>query len=279
MTIEDKLVTWNRIAWALHLVSAVTMSIVATLPATENRREYMLTYQYTSWTDQGLVQENKDAYKLDLAWLITSFSALSFVFQLVADPWIPFYNWKKRVKDGRPNPLRFIEYSISASLMLICIALLSGIRNAMLVAALGLLTAACMLCGLVAEFLLWRSHTDEMIAQRPTYKYFAWAAHLTGWACMIGAYGTLWWSTGVTLSSASLRPPAWVWGIIISQMVLFMSFGAVQLAQFCYDYEGRRQREEPAIYTYAEFWYILLSLTAKFVLAWTIYASALMGDD
>lgn len=299
------LVAINRAAWILHLASAVTMSIVATLPATENRRAYMLTYQYTSWTDQGLEQKYQDAYELDLAWLITSFSALSFFFQFIVDPaveglWARFveavanssarvqlytwvkYDWETRGLRGRPNPMRFVEYAISASLMFICIALLSGIRNAMLVAALAVLTAACMLCGLVAEFLAWRARTDEIRPARPTYQQFAWVAHLAGWVCEIAAYGTVWWSTGVTLASSSNRPPWWVWFIIISQMILFTSFGFVQLLQvaglFAVDERPGEVDPRPT-WHYAEFWYILLSLTAKFLLSWTIYASALMGDD
>ena len=48
--------------------------------------------------------------------------------------------------DNNKNPLRFIEYSFSASIMLIAIALLNGVTDINLITSIGVLTAACQLC-------------------------------------------------------------------------------------------------------------------------------------
>ena len=52
------------------------------------------------------------------------------------------------------NPLRFLEYSISASVMLVAIAVLNGVFDINLVASIAVLTCSCQLSGLVVEYLL-----------------------------------------------------------------------------------------------------------------------------
>ena len=52
------------------------------------------------------------------------------------------------------NPLRFVEYSISASIMLISIALINGVTDINLIISIAVLTASCQLCGLVVEYIV-----------------------------------------------------------------------------------------------------------------------------
>lgn len=59
-------------------------------------------------------------------------------------------------KEIRFNWLRFVEYSISGSLMLIIVALTAGIIDIELIACMFSMSAACMLLGIVAEA-LWRA--------------------------------------------------------------------------------------------------------------------------
>jgi hypothetical protein len=81
---------------------------------------------------------------------------LSFFFQLLAaitdyTGSIFGYKYSEMIEEGR-NPLRFIEYSFSASIMLISIALLNGVTDINLITSIAVLTAACQLCGLAVEF-------------------------------------------------------------------------------------------------------------------------------
>jgi hypothetical protein len=133
------------------------------------------------------------------------------------------------------NWWRFVEYSGSGSLVLITIALLSGIVDVELLVCIFVLAATCMLLGIVAEFALrarnvlakvvehskkWSSvnnlkrgiRTPEQ--QHPLeilgpvldnicdkLKLCFWMSHVLGWACIVVPWGIIlahyaaWWST------------------------------------------------------------------------------------
>ena len=119
-------------------------------------------------------------YGIDLGWLIISFHLLSFAFQLLATltNFKPILGYKySDMIDKNRNPLRFIEYSFSASIMLIAIALLNGVTDINLITSIAVLTAACQLCGLAVEFV-------------KNYK-IKWLLHITGWLQFCWAYGII----------------------------------------------------------------------------------------
>ena len=72
---------------------------------------------------------------LDLGWLIISFHLLSFIFQALAGftdcckDGCCGYKYSTMIEVNGKNPLRFIDYSISASIMLMCIAFLNGVTD------------------------------------------------------------------------------------------------------------------------------------------------------
>ena len=56
--------------------------------------------------------------------------------------------WLKKIKSNE-----IIEYSFSASIMLIAIALLNGVTDINLITSIAVLTSSCQLCGLAVEFI------------------------------------------------------------------------------------------------------------------------------
>ena len=64
-------------------------------------------------------------------------------------------------------------------------------------------------------------------------------------------------------------PPGFVWGIIISLFVLFNTFALNQWLQY-------RQVGRWRNYLFGERQYVILSLVAKSVLAWQIFANTLI---
>jgi len=105
-------------------------------------------------------------YELSLFWLIVSFHLLSFLFQ-IGIPAVDYVANRFRLRYGRSchkhyvkdvlehgvNSLRFIEYSVSASIMLVCLAILSNILKLYSLIGVGVLSCATMLFGLIAEVL------------------------------------------------------------------------------------------------------------------------------
>lgn len=118
-------------------------------------------------------------YKLSLFWLIVSFHALSFAFQ-IGIPVVDFIANRFNLRYGRNchkhyvkdvlergvNSLRFIEYSVSASIMLVCLAILSNILKLYSLIGVGVLSAATMLFGLIAEVLFSDAYLAMDITKR-----------------------------------------------------------------------------------------------------------------
>jgi len=150
------------------------------------------------------------------------------------------------------NDARWIEYSISASVMVVLIAMLTGISD---VAALGAIfgaNAAMILFGLIQERY-----------ERPG------GSLLPFWlGSMIGAVP--WIVIGVYLLSPGLsaEPPGFVYAIYLSLFVFFNSFAVNMWLQY-------RRIGKWVDYLRGETVYAVLSLVAKSLLAWQVFAGTL----
>jgi Heliorhodopsin len=166
---------------------------------------------------------------------------------LVALP--PVRRWYEANLRRERNPARWIEYSLSASVMLILIATLSGIWD--LAAVIGLFAAnsAMILFG-------WLQEKDHDPGGDMTAFWFGTIIGLVPWM-VIGAY---------LLSGDDA--PGFVYGIFVSLFVLFSTFGVNQWLQY-------RQVGRWRDYLFGERAYIVLSLVAKSLLAWQIFANVL----
>lgn len=155
------------------------------------------------------------------------------------------------------NPARWWEYSVSASLMVVLIAMLAGMTEATALLGLFGANAAMILFGLAME----RANLD-----RPTV---TWRPFVYG--CIVGAVPWLAITLQIAVSSANdAPPPAFVIVIFVTLFALFNTFAVNMWLQ----YRGRGRSADPA---FAERSYLILSLTAKTALAWQVYAGALAG--
>lgn len=144
------------------------------------------SYQITRPDDPPLVvtpTTTAVVYKLSLFWLIVSFHMLSFMFQIaipitdyVANRFDTKYGkschmyYVKDVLEKGVNSLRFIEYSISASIMLLCLAILSNILKLYSLIGVGVLCTATMLFGLIAEVLFSDAYLAMDVRKRVEMK-------------------------------------------------------------------------------------------------------------
>ncbi len=156
------------------------------------------------------------------------------------------------------NPARWIEYSVSASIMVILIAMLAGVTNLVALVMMFGANAAMILFGLVMEKVnLGRRETD-------------WLPFVFG--CLIGIVPWI----GIVLqfvfsSGEGDGVPAFVYIIFATLFVLFNCFAVnMWLA-----YRGRGRWRDPL---FVEFAYVTLSFVAKTALAWQVYAGALAGS-
>ena len=175
---------------------------------------------------------DSDYGKLSLAPLVLSFSALSFVFQFAR----PCLGWGESDYldeiERRINWVRWVEYSFSATTMILAVAFVLNIQDVGSVAMLATSTAVTQLFGLVGELMLERkngSYREDLFVA-------AWVSHLSGWILQWGVFFTIFVSFFQSVEQAASNggesPPAFVSVIVLSMAIFFGSFGVVQFFDF-----------------------------------------------
>jgi len=165
------------------------------------------------------------------------------------------FGWYTRNLARQRNDARWIEYSLSASLMIVLIAMLTGIGDVAALIALFGVNASMILFGLIQEHYASPGSGDL----------------LPFWlGCIAGVVP--WIAIGVYLVSpgADASPPGFVYGIFFSLFIFFNVFALNMWLQ--YRRVGRWRD-----YMFGERAYIILSLTAKSALAWQVFFPTLMG--
>jgi hypothetical protein len=159
--------------------------------------------------------------------------------------------WYERNLDARVNYARWIEYSISASIMIVLISMFVGIRDfAALLAIFGVNTAM-ILFGLLME-----RHQRPGAADWTAF----WFGSLAG--------VVPWIAIAVYLLGGPERPPGFVYAITVVELILFFSFAVNMVLQ----YRGVGRWRD---YLTGESTYLVLSVTSKSLLAWLIFANVL----
>jgi hypothetical protein len=152
------------------------------------------------------------------------------------------------------NRFRWIEYSFSATLMIVLISFYTGITG--IAALIGIIgsNVAMILFG-------WLQESENPPGRTTTTMKPFW------FGCIAGA--APWVAIGNNLFGAD-TVPGFVYGIFFSLFVFFMSFALNQWLQYR---EVGRWRS----YAFGEKAYLVLSLVAKSALAWQIFAGSLAG--
>jgi len=150
------------------------------------------------------------------------------------------------------NRFRWVEYSFSATIMVLLIAAYSGITDITAVVAIAGANVAMILFG-------WLQERMNPPGRTTTTMLPFWFGTLVGLAP--------WIAIGINLAGAP-EVPGFVYGILVVQAVFFFSFGLNQWLQ----YRGLGRWRD---YAYGEKVYLVLSLGAKSALAWQIYSGSL----
>ena len=235
---------YNVVAAVAHLVSGTLILILANTFALPVNANYMAGPPGT--TKRQLVHFGD----LRLAWIVAAFFFLSAAAHfLLAGPLRQRY--ESELAKHR-NPFRWIEYSISSSLMIVAIAQLTGIAD--VAALLGLIGVNASMIGFG-----WIQERYEQPGGSLMPFWLGCGAGIIPWL----AIGIYLFSPG-----AGTHAPGFVYGIYVSLFVAFNCFALVQYLQY-------RRVGRFADYLVGEKTYLVLSLAAKSLLAWQIFASAL----
>lgn len=237
----------NAVAATVHLVQAVVVVALSTgfaLP---------VTAAYPQGPPGTPTQDPVVLFDLPTGAAVAAFLALSaLAHALVCTAW-----WRRYILDldrGR-NPARWVEYSLSSSLMIVLIAQLVGISDIAALLALFGVNASMILFG-------WLQERYEEPGDG------GWLPFAFG--CVSGAVP--WVVIAIYLfspgSASSGGPPGFVYAIFFSLFLFFNVFALNQWLQY-------RARGRWRNYVFGERVYIVLSLVAKSILAWQIFAGTL----
>ncbi len=194
------------------------------------------------------------AFGLPLAAATVSFLCLSALAHLViASPW-GWPRYQRELANGA-NRFRWVEYSLSSSLMIVIIAMLPGVQDLAALVALAGVNVAMILFGWLME-----------VANPPGRRTTWWTPFTMG--SIAGAIP--WIVITIYLVGSGSGVPNFVYGIFVSLFVFFNCFAVNQWLQ----YRGRGRWSD---YLFGERVYIWLSLAAKSALAWQLFANTLVG--
>ena len=186
---------------------------------------------------------------------VAIFLGLSAFFHfLVASPQF-FARYATGLSQSR-NYFRWVEYSISSSVMIVLIAQICGVTDVVAIISIFGVNASMILFG-------WLQEKYE------TPGNGGWIPFIFGCIAGIGPWiGLLFYVLAIG-GPGNTKAPAFVYGIVISLFVLFNTFAIVQYLQY-------KKVGKWSDYMRGEKTYITLSLVAKSALAWQIFASTLV---
>ena len=150
------------------------------------------------------------------------------------------------------NRFRWVEYSFSATLMVLLIGFYSGITDVTTVIVVIGANIAMILFG-------WLQEVMNPPGRTTTTMMPFWFGTIAG----IAPWIAIW----VNVIGAA-EVPGFVYGIVVAELIFFFSFGLNQWLQ--YRGVGRWRS-----YAFGEKTYLVLSLAAKSILAWQIYGGSL----
>jgi hypothetical protein len=235
---------WNVALTLLHLAQAVAVVVLAT--------DFAITITQSLPTGPpGTTNAAPEAlFDLPIGAAIAAFLVLAGLDHLLTAT--AMRGTYERDLRGGINRFRWVEYSFSATIMVVLIALYSGIVD--IAALIGIIGAnvAMILFGWLQE------SANPPGSPTRTMKPF-W------FGCVAGA--APWVAIAYNLIAAE-EVPGFVVGIFVSLFIFFNSFALNQWLQY-------RQVGPWRSYAFGEKAYLVLSLVAKSALAWQIFGGSL----
>lgn len=239
--------TWNLSMAVLHFIQGILMLRLSTsfsLPITTS-------FLHFNAMTQKLVPVMDTLTTIRIGPLVAAFLFLSALAHLcVSLPRI--YRWYIANLKRGINLARWIEYSVSSSLMIVVIAMLVGVYDIASILLLFFVNAMMILFGWVMEV---HNQTTEK----------------TNWTSFI--FGSIagaipWIAIGIYLFGPADKAPTFVYWAYLSIFLFFNVFAINMVLQ--YKKVGKWNE-----YVFGERTYLILSLVAKSLLAWQVWAGTL----
>jgi len=239
---------WNLYAGFMHLTSLIAVLLLSndfSLPVTAT---YMTGPPGSTFTTPVLLFSNNVSYTIAL------FLGLSAAFHFLVASRMFFPKYSAGLKQNK-NIFRWVEYSLSSSVMIFIIAQLNGISDYAALLAIFGVNVSMILFGWLQE-----KYTTPGDGQLLPFIF----------GCIAGIIPWLIFMTQLLTPKCPAEPraPVFVYGIVLSLFLFFNCFAFVKYKQY-------KAKGKWANYLRGEKTYIILSFVAKSLLAWQIFAATL----
>jgi hypothetical protein len=241
-----RLRVWNIAVGLILALQAVVMGILTnsfSLPVTATFMQ----------GPPGSAASLQHIWDIQTGWGVFTFMVISAAALLIiASP--PVFPWYKQNLLQSRNYGRWIEYFFSSSIMIVLISQICGISDIAALLAIFSVNACMILFGALQE--------KYEKPGKPSWIPF-WFGSFAGiipWLAIL---------VYVIAPGVSSSPPGFVYGIIVSLFIFFNCFAVNMVLQY-------RQVGPWRDYLFGEKAYIILSLTAKSLLAWQVFANVLV---
>ncbi len=237
---------WNLGLTVLHAVQAAVVAVLA------GDFAITVTSSFPEGPPGTAAPAPAGLFDVRIGWAVAVFLALAALDHLLTAT-VSRAAYERDLARGI-NRFRWLEYSVSATVMIVLIGFYSGVTSINAVIAVIGSNVAMILFG-------WLQERMNPPGRTTTTMLPFWFGTLVGLAP--------WVSIAVNIIG-SKTVPGFVYGIVVAQFVFFFSFGLNQWLQY-------RRVGRWADYAHGEKTYLVLSLVAKSVLAWQIFGGSLAG--
>jgi len=205
-----------------------------------------------------------------LTWAVASFSWLSALFHLGnAFIWRQYY---MAALEQAYAPFRWLEYSVSASVMILILGYISGTVFQTTHVLLFALTFITMIFGHLHEVICRPKNDDEWMESNKLWRLqahiFGYIPQIFAWSIVIANFASAAKASVIDSSGEKRQMPGFVYAIVILEVLIFWSFGIVQLVV---------SLRPPCKYYQGEIAYMWLSVIAKGILALLCLTNVIMA--
>jgi len=182
--------------------------------------------------------------------LVILFPAITAGFHL--GYWLDPLGWYEQGVRKGSQRMRWIEYAITATLMIVAVLIMSGVN-----------TGPALLLGIALNIALMMQGTnvEEEISRFGRRTYVSITSTSVGWLAATALTVVIATSFAKSIDDAKKLGddiPSWVYFVIVPSILFYLSFGAVQFAQMI---------QPKSMYAKYEWYYIILSFVSKAFLA------------